>query len=94
MTIPISFGREEGRRHFYYWCPNCRSTMHLETAELVEDDSRNVDIGPWDREPKCPMCEAQMEDWDMIAAYDEEFRNKGTWEDTERWRAKQKSQRR
>lgn len=78
----------EPHRHFYYWCPNCRSMMHLETAERTYDDERNVDVGPWGREPSCPMCGAQMWDWDEIAIRDPEFQNKGSWEDTERWRAK------
>lgn len=79
---------DERRRHFYYWCPNCRSLMHLETAELKFDDQRNVDAEPWGHEPHCPMCDAQMEDWDSIAVRDEEFINKGSFEDADRWREK------
>jgi hypothetical protein len=37
------------------------------------------------------MCDqAVLHDWDEIAAYDEDFRNKGTWEDFLRWQEKQK----
>lgn len=65
--------------------------MHLETAELQADDERNVDVGPWGNQPSCPMCEARMEDWDDIAAHDKEFRNKGMFEDADRWREKLKA---
>lgn len=79
---------EGEHRHFYFWCPNCMTRVHVETAERKEDDARDVYASPTD--PECPMCgHAYMEDWDTIAAHDESFRNHGTWADFERWRAKE-----
>lgn len=78
---------QNGRRHFYYWCPNCETTLHVETAVTVSDEPRGVDVVP-NSEHACPMCETSMVDWDEIAAFDESFRNKGSWEDVARWRSK------
>ena len=81
LTLP-------NHRYFYFWCSNCATRVHVETTEQA-DDSRGVEDHP---DPiKCPMCGyAFMADWDNIAAYDESFRNRGTWADFERWRAEQK----
>lgn len=75
----------EPHRYFIYWCTNCKTVLRLETAELVEDDSRSVRIGPYGNEPACPMCGHRTMDWDEVAVIDESFRNRGTWEDFLRW---------
>ena len=79
----------DAHRHFYFWCPNCLSTLHLETAEHASDDSRGVEPEPWVNEPYCPMCGTETQDWDDIAAHDERFRNHGTWEDFAKWNSEQ-----
>lgn len=84
--------KTELHRHFYFWCPTCRSKLHLETAERAEDDGRGVDVGPWGHEPYCPMCGTRTQDWDEIAVRDDRFINHGEWVDFEKWHAEQPKQ--
>lgn len=74
------------RRHLYYWCSNCTTRIHLETAEYRDDETRNVYSDP--DAPKCPICGQETRSWDEIVAYGEAPMNNFTWETFVAWRTK------
>lgn len=72
---------------YFFWCGNCRTTVTVRTAELRDDDSRDVVVGP-PMDVPCPMCGHIIFDYDELACRGETPLNDDSWEAFEKWHEK------